>query len=62
MIVNDSQLQAHEKVTVSFRILGFVFNLEYISQFFLKFVKQGQFQIPYDEQISKLSLTFIFCR
>ena len=55
-------IQAHEKVTVSFRILGFFFNLEYFHQFFLKFKKHGQFQNPYDEQISKLSLIFIICR
>ena len=34
-------LQLHKKVTVSFWILGFVFNLEYHSQLFLKFKKQG---------------------
>ena len=40
----------------SFRILGFVFCLEYLSPFFLKVKKQGQFRNPHDEQIFKLSL------
>ena len=43
---------------VSFRIFGFVFNLEYLSQFFLKFIKQGQFQNSHDKQISNMSLIF----
>ena len=53
-------VQSHEKVTVSFLIFGFVFNLEYLSQKFLKFKKQGQFQNPHDEQISELSLIITF--
>ena len=39
-------LQSHEKVIVSLRILGFVFNLEYLSQFFLIFKKPRQFENP----------------
>ena len=38
----------HKKVTVSFWIFGFVFNLEYLSQFFLKFKNHGQSQNPHD--------------
>ena len=55
-------LQSREKVTVSLRILGFVFNLEYLIQFFLIFKKQRQFGNPHNEQISKLSLIFMFGR
>ena len=55
-------VQSEEKVTVGFRILGLVYNLEYLSQFFLKFKMQGQSQNSHDEQISKLSLIYIFGR
>ena len=55
-------IQSHKKVSGSFRILGFVFQLEYLSPFFLKFKKQEQFQNPSEEQILKLSLIFIFGR
>ena len=55
-------IQSHKKVIGSFCILGFVFNLKYLSQFFLKFKTQGQFKNPYDMQISKLSLIFILGR
>ena len=60
--ISRIDIQLHDKVTVSFQILGLVFNLEYHSQLFLKFKKLGQFQNPHYEQISKMSLNFIFCR
>ena len=55
-------LHPHEKVTVSFLIFGFVFNLEYLSQFILKYLNKGQYQNCHEEQISKLSPIFLFCR
>ena len=36
-------IQSYEKVTVSFWILVFVFNLEYLCQFSIKHKNQGQF-------------------
>ena len=38
-----NKIQSHKKVTVSFRILVFVFNIEYIYQFSTKCKNQGQF-------------------
>ena len=40
----------------------FVFNLEYLSQFILKYLNEGQYQNCHEEQISKLSPIFLFCR
>ena len=57
-----SHIHPHEKVTVSFLIFGFVFNLEYLSQFILKYLNEGQYQNCHEEQISKLSPIFLFCR
>ena len=37
-------------------MLSIVFNLQYLSQNFIKFKDQGQFWNPHDEQIPKLSL------
>ena len=55
-------VQSEEKVTVGFRILGLVYNLEYLSQFFFKFKMQGLSQNSHHEQNSKLSLIYIFGR
>ena len=37
-----SKVQSHEKVTVSFRILFFVYNIEYLCQFSTKCKNQTQ--------------------
>ena len=41
-------------------MLSIVFNLEYLSQNFIKFNIQGVFWNPQDEQISKLTLVIKF--
>ena len=46
--------------SLSFRKLGFAFNLEYLSNFFFTFKNQWQFWNPYDNQIPNLSLIFEF--
>ena len=55
-------LHPHEKVMVSFLILSFVFDIEYLNQFIIKYWKKGQFQNSHEEHISKLSLIFMYGR
>ena len=40
-------------------LLNFVFNLDYLRQFFFKFNFQGQFWYPLVEQIPELSLVLM---
>ena len=46
-------------ISLTFQKLSLAFNLEYLSQFFIKFKDQGQFWNPLVMRIPKLSLIFM---